>query len=172
MLNSYHCDDNNHKSMCHLFTHPCIFISICRAATGKQEHVNTAVYFSSSRWSAAARTGTIILFTRCLWDGLPGRYLNLASGVGKFHESRKKKTRHDHIDLHFGGKATKGYCNCNSSFGQNRSATRTRAKQPVTADLLWPSLYDMSIWWEQERLMRCMCTMAEGAKHDCTKHFY
>lgn len=107
-LNSHHCDDNNHKSMCHLFTHPCIFISLCRAATGKQEHVNTAVYFSSSRLSAAARTGTIILFTRCLRDGLPGRYLNLASSVGKFHEKQeKKKARHDHIDLHLGQKPQK-----------------------------------------------------------------
>lgn len=28
---------------------------------------------------------------QCLWDGLPGRYLNLESGVGKFHESRGEK---------------------------------------------------------------------------------
>lgn len=59
---------------------------------------------------------------QCLWDGLPGRYLNLASGggrgVGGLENSTKAgKKWNDHIDLHFGGNVTKGDCNCNRCLG-------------------------------------------------------
>lgn len=107
-LNSHHCDDNNHKSMCHWFTHPRIFISplqSCYWKAGAREYSSVLLQQQAER-SGSNRNNYLVYTLFMGWT---------AWKVPKFgkrcwkipRKAGGKKARHDHIDLHLGQKPQK-----------------------------------------------------------------